>query len=107
MIKRYEEVHAHLLQYDPNRLLDALREQLDVTSDVALARLLEIPPPVLSKIRHNKLAVGASVLLRMHDLTGISIRDLRYLMGDRRPKFYTPVIDEKRKNIDADDAEFA
>jgi hypothetical protein len=33
------------------------------------------------------LPVGASLLIRMHEVTGMSIRDLRDLMGDRRTKY--------------------
>ena len=44
-------------------------------------------PPVISKIRHHRLPVGASLLIRMHEVSDLSIRDLRYLMGDRRNKF--------------------
>lgn len=73
--------------YDPNRLLDALIDALHLKNDAALSRALEVPPPVISKIRHHKLPVGAAMLIRMHEVTEISIRDLRYLMGDRRQKF--------------------
>lgn len=73
--------------YDPNRLLDALMERLGVKTDAAMARALEVAPPIISKIRHRKLAVGASLLIRMHEVTDLSIRALRDLMGDRRKKF--------------------
>ncbi|MEW6759647.1 MAG: hypothetical protein AB1437_02390, partial [Pseudomonadota bacterium] len=36
---------------------------------------------------HHRLPVGASLLIRMHEVTGMSIRDLRDLMGDRRTKY--------------------
>lgn len=70
--------------YDPNRLLDALIERLNLKNDAALSRILEVAPPVISKIRHARLPVGASMLIRMHEETGLSIRELRELMGDRR-----------------------
>jgi hypothetical protein len=73
--------------YDPNRLLDALIGKLQLKNDAALARALEVSPPVLSKIRHLKLPVGASMLIRMHEEADLSIRELRGLMGDRRSKF--------------------
>lgn len=73
--------------YDPNRLLDALIEKMKLKNDAALSRALEVAPPVLSKIRHRRLPVGASMLIRMHELTDISIRELREMMGDRRDKF--------------------
>ncbi len=70
--------------YDPNNLLDAMIEKLNLKNDAALARVLEVAPPVISKIRHNRLAVGASMLIRMHEVSGMRITDLRILMGDRR-----------------------
>lgn len=70
--------------YDPNRLLDALIERMNLKNDAALCRALSISPPVISKIRHGRIPVGASVLIRMHEESGISIRELRELMGDRR-----------------------
>ena len=76
-----------LLNYDPNRLLDHLIEHLNLKNDAALARVLEVAPPVISKIRHFRLAIGASLLIRMHEVSDITIGDLRILMGDRRGKF--------------------
>ncbi len=74
-------------QYNPNHLLDAILGKLQLRNDAALSRALEVAPPVISKIRHHKLQVGASILIRMHELTGMPIRDLRDLMGDRRAKY--------------------
>lgn len=73
--------------YDPNHLLDALIEKLNLKNDAALSRALEVAPPVISKIRHRRLPVGASLLIRMHEVSDLSIKDLRNLMGDRRDKF--------------------
>ena len=52
--------------------------------DAALARALEIAPPAISKIRHCRMPAGASLLIRMHEVSGLTIWNLRYLMGDRR-----------------------
>jgi len=73
--------------YNPNTLLDALLQKLNLKNDAALSRALEVAAPVISKIRHRRLPVGASILIRMHEVSEISIRDLRHLMGDRREKF--------------------
>jgi plasmid maintenance system antidote protein VapI len=73
--------------YNPNQLLDNLLEKMRLKNDAALSRVLEVAPPVISKIRHHRLPVGASLLIRMHEVTGMSIRDLRDLMGDRRMKY--------------------
>ncbi|MCE2832276.1 MAG: hypothetical protein LW709_09535 [Oxalobacteraceae bacterium] len=63
---------ADQIAYDPNNLLDSLIEKLHLKNDAALSRALEVAPPVISKIR---------------EVSNLSIRDLRVLMGDRREKF--------------------
>jgi len=73
--------------YDPDNLLGTLIKQLNLKNDAALSRALEVAPPVISKIRHRRLPVGASLLIRMHEVTNLSISELRELMGDRRGKF--------------------
>jgi hypothetical protein len=73
--------------YDPNRLLDTLLEKMHLKNDAALSRALEVAPPVISKIRHRRLPVGASLLIRMHEVSEMSVRELRDLMGDRRTKY--------------------
>lgn len=75
-------------KYNPNHLLDTLIRYLNLKNDAALSRVLEVAPPVISKIRHNRLPVGASLLIRMHEVTDLSIKELRRLMGDRRDKFH-------------------
>jgi hypothetical protein len=66
--------------YDPNRVLDAIINKLRLKNDAALSRVLEVAPPVISKIRHNTLPIGATILLRMHEVSDFSIRELRALM---------------------------
>ncbi|WP_211442928.1 hypothetical protein [Collimonas humicola] len=75
------------ITYDPNHLLDALIEKLKLKNDAALSRALEVAPPLISKIRHRRLPVGASLLIRMHEISDLAISELRGLMGDRRQKF--------------------
>ena len=67
--------------YDPNRVLDAIIDKLQLKNDAALSRALEVAPPVISKIRHGTLPIGATILLRMHDISDLSIRELRALMN--------------------------
>lgn len=78
---------AEHLVYNPNGLLDALIERMNLKNDAALSRALEVAPPLISKLRHGRLPVGAFILIRMHEVTKLSIRELRDLMGDRREKF--------------------
>ena len=73
--------------YNPDNLLDSLIERLNLKNDAALSRALDVAPPVISKIRHRRLPVGASMLIRMHEVSNMDIRELRELMGDRRTKY--------------------
>ncbi len=66
--------------YDPANLLGALSVWLNLDNDAALACALGVAPPVISKVRHHSLPVGACLLVRMHELSGLSIRELRCLM---------------------------
>lgn len=79
--------NEEMLEYDPNRFFDEIRSRMRLKNDAAISRLLEVNPPVISKIRHGKLPIGASLLIRAHEATGLSIADLRALMGDRRRRF--------------------
>lgn len=67
--------------YDPNKLLDTLRTVLGVQTDYALAMRMEVPPMMISKIRNLHSPVTASVLLRMHDVSGVAVNMLRIWMN--------------------------
>ncbi len=93
---RFRPLSIHAMQpqttqlaqrYDPDHLLATLIERLNLKNDAALSRALEVSPPVISKIRHRRLPVTASLLIRMHEVSALSIKELRLLMGDRRQKF--------------------
>lgn len=73
--------------YNPDHLLDNLIKKLKLKNDAALSRALEVAPPLISKIRHRRVPVGASLLIRMHEVSDMSVRELRDLMGDRRTKY--------------------
>lgn len=73
--------------YNPDNLLNSLIQKLAIKNDAALSRALEVAPPVISKIRHRRLPIGASLLIRMHEVANLSIAELRELMGDRRGKY--------------------
>lgn len=72
--------------YDPGRLFDSLRAALRLKNDAALSRALGLGPPVISKIRNRQIPVGASVLIRIHEATDMSIAELRAVMGDQRKR---------------------
>lgn len=70
--------------YNPGNLLNVLQKVLSAKNDSQLARVLEISPPVLSKIRRRSIPIAPSLLIHMHEVTNISITDLRKLAGDFR-----------------------
>ncbi len=84
----YLHLQSPDLNYDPNTLLNALKEHLGLKNDSALSRALEVAPPVISNIRYGRLPVGATLLINMHEVSGIHIKQLRALMGDLRPTFH-------------------
>ena len=70
--------------FNPDHLVDEVRRLSGAKTDAALARSLGVGREVISKIRHGARPVGASLLIAMHELSGLSIKELRGLMGDRR-----------------------
>ncbi|MEJ7806011.1 MAG: hypothetical protein WKG03_08860 [Telluria sp.] len=75
------ENHIINPEYAPEKLLDAMHARLQLKNDAALARTLQLPPAVVSKLRRRQTSITAAILLRMHDITGWSISDLRAHMG--------------------------
>lgn len=67
--------------YTPGRLLDSLIGRFMLRNDLALARKLHLPHPCVSRVRHRKLALSAAIFLRIHEVTGIPIAELRDLAG--------------------------
>lgn len=75
-----KQSNAEMKAADANPLLDTIIDNLGLKNDAALSRILEVAPPVISKIRHRKLHIGASMLIRMHEETNLSIRELKNLL---------------------------
>ena len=90
------------IEYDPANLLASLIGKLHLKTDADLSRALGVAPPVISKIRHRRTPVSASLLIRMCEATNLSIHDLRLLMGDRRNTFRTSDRQSKPKPPGAD-----
>ncbi len=74
----------------PNKFLNFLLENLALKNDAALARTLDVAPPVISKIRHGRLAIGASLIISAHEVSGISIRKLKAAAGLKSAKSAVP-----------------
>lgn len=68
--------------YDPKALIDHLKELLDTKTDANFCKAVGIHPTMLSKVRTKRNAIGAEMLLAFHDVTGVSIKEMKQLMGD-------------------------
>ena len=75
-------------EYRPDRLLDEVATHLGARTDGELAKLLNISPSTISKVRRKVTAITAGHLLSIHEESEISIKDLREMMGDKRKFFY-------------------
>ncbi|QRX84770.1 hypothetical protein JQN73_03965 [Glaciimonas sp. PAMC28666] len=73
--------------FNPAGLLEALIEKLHLKNDAALCRAMQVEPSLISKIRHRGVPLGAALLIRMHEVSGLTVRELRALMGDHRKNF--------------------
>jgi hypothetical protein len=73
--------------YNPGGFLDAIAKRLNARTDAELSRRLNIQAPLLSKIRAQTCPVGASLLIRIQEVTGLQITEMRSLMGDQRARF--------------------
>lgn len=61
------------------KLLDALKEKYDLKNDAAIAKRLDVAPPVISRIRNGKAQVSADVIIRVHEEFGMPIADIKAL----------------------------
>ncbi len=64
----------------PNTLLDHVIATMHLKNDAALCRELGIKPPVASKIRKGVYPIGASIIIAIHELTGMSIKDIKAMI---------------------------
>lgn len=60
-----------------NDLLDLVAEKLGAKNDAALARALDVAPPIISKIRHARLAVGRSMIIRLHEIVNLPVAEIK------------------------------
>ncbi|MEC4717923.1 hypothetical protein RY831_02060 [Noviherbaspirillum sp. CPCC 100848] len=106
--------HHPAFRFDPNRMLDVLLRRLQLANDDALCAELHVAPFVIARIRSGQSPIPPSLLIRINELSGINVRELRQLMGDRRREYRMgefvparqPAVEAgiRRRAMDADDA---
>lgn len=60
-----------------NALLDLAAGMLKAKNDAALAAALGVAPPAISKVRRARLPVGATLILKLHEATGMAVADIK------------------------------
>ena len=67
--------------YEPNRLLDFVKSEIGIETDRKFSSILNVHPSMISKIRQKKTLMNADILLSIHELTGIPIKEIKRKMG--------------------------
>ena len=66
-----------------NALIDYLLERFNLGTDAALARMMELQPPVISKMRHGKMSLTPSFILKVHDTFDIPVKEIKQIADVR------------------------
>ena len=96
----HEAVQPDNPHYDPAILLDTLMHLLGARNDRQLATRLNVNPSQICKVRKRRLSVAPALLISMHEETGLTLRQLRALMGDYRehtgPSARQPIVPQTK-----------
>ena len=61
------------------KLLDELQKRFDIKNDRQLAAKLDVSTPVMSRVRNGKCAVSADIMIRIHEVFGLPIAEIKGL----------------------------
>lgn len=78
-----EDQERRALAAVQSALLDTIIKEHEIKNDARLALLLEVSPPVVSKIRNGWMPLGPSLLISLHEATGRDIRSMKRALGHR------------------------
>ena len=62
-------------------LFDHLIGLLNLKNDAALSRALNVAPPVICKLRKNRLPLGPQMIISMHEVSEMPIADIKARAG--------------------------
>jgi plasmid maintenance system antidote protein VapI len=65
------------MQKQSNALIDYLLERFTLGTDAELARLMKLQPPTISKMRHGKMSLTPSFILKVHDTFDIPVKEIK------------------------------
>lgn len=69
------------VSYKPTNFLGKVVEKLGVKNDTALADVLGVDHTMFYHIRARRLRITPCLMLRIHDLTGWTIAEMRQMSG--------------------------
>lgn len=69
------------VKYNASGLLDEAAKRLGAKSDAELSRALLVAPPVISKLRRNRMPVGDSMILKLHEIADMPVKEIRTFIG--------------------------
>lgn len=52
---------------EQTKLIEGLKKLFQIKTDAAVARALEVAPPVISKLKKGTLSIGPALLIKIHD----------------------------------------
>lgn len=73
--------------YSPSDLLDKLMILFNLKNDLSFSKKFGFSPSHISKLRHKRTVISPNFLLRIHDISQISISELKKMMKDKRKYF--------------------
>lgn len=71
--------------YMPTRFMAKVEEKLGTKCDVELARTLQVTYTTIGQVRRRKIPISPTLMVRVHDLTGWSIDEIRNMAGIPKP----------------------
>lgn len=71
-------------------LLDHLMNTHQLKNDAALGRFLGVPAPSICKIRSRVMPISAEVIIKVHEVAEMPIRDIKFLIKQAEPAVAAP-----------------
>jgi hypothetical protein len=62
-------------------MLDVVLQKQNLKNDAALARAIQVGPPVISKVRNECQPPSATLLVKLHEATGMTTMEIKALAG--------------------------
>lgn len=64
-----------------HELFDAIKREFNLKNDAHLARQLKFTPPQISKVRARVLTCTDTLILRIHEVFGLTVQEIRHLIA--------------------------